>query len=287
MSKWINCRKCGHEYNNSLSRCPNCSTITLSSKSVLSIVIVILICLGACIGIVLGFTEDNPPSDKTEPSSSDKTVSSNVSSTASSNIPSSTNFSKPASSTPQSSSSKPSSSSSQQNETVNLPKIGSKKIGDFYYTTLPKYYLEDWYEITKAVMGYTETFDTFAYSFTEKEKDLGFTQKLKNSDGSVTYKMPENKFTKLVADKLGGFLELLAELKKQDYIDNAEYKNTDTLNVYVNKKDLNSLEKANILLTGLTLLDKKFFSISDNKAVVNIIYPDNSKDTINLPEDIK
>ena len=58
MAKWINCKKCGHEYHSSLNCCPECSTPTPSFKKIIAIFTCILFCAIVVVGIVLGFKDN-------------------------------------------------------------------------------------------------------------------------------------------------------------------------------------------------------------------------------------
>lgn len=72
MSKWIECKKCQHKYQNSLSRCPNCSNPTpLTTKKCITFILYGLFALTVVVGLFLAFFGDKlKPEDTTNATSS-------------------------------------------------------------------------------------------------------------------------------------------------------------------------------------------------------------------------
>jgi len=320
MGKWINCKNCGHEYHSSLNRCPECSTATPSFKNIAYIICTVLLCIVVGIGIYSGFTDDKIKSQtESKPISAsvtEKTSSQNTSSkTPSSNEDTSNNSKTSTSQRTEASSKKdtssvkaekPSSSlvsdihsvissvpsstqssadSTGKDQTSTFP-IGTVLEKNFAYTTLPKYYLEATYSIS-AALGYKGSFEDFAYKISDDQKAYGFTEIIKNSDGSATIAMPLNvDRIKFRTEFIQGGIELMETVKQLDFVTNI-YGNNEYRDIFfeLSREELTQEELANVILLGLYFLENQYYEIdSGNTCNVYLKTPDNIYSLLKFPD---
>lgn len=294
MAKWITCKKCSREYHSSLSRCPQCNAITPSFKNFAAVLVGLILCVVVIVGYVLGFTDKEISTPKQKDTTS-KTNSVQVSNNTENqeDIPSTDNSSDNSGANSQQNvssetqSATPSvSQESQVTETVSFPEIGTKIIGDYAYTTLPKYYLDYSYKIYKSF--YPETsFEDYAYKLSDEQKANHTIEIIKNADGSATHKSPKNKLSERVKNSLIAVIEASAELEKQDWVNSIEHDKNLNIIVTLTTNEPDSIQKYNIVMLGLLNFENQLFSISDNKANVIIKFPNGSEETLKFPDDIK
>ena len=295
MGKWIKCKKCSHEYHSSLPRCPECGNTTITLKGIVGIIAIVLFCLIVIAGIILGLNDDGiktKPTDEQSASSSDVTPADSSSSTdtqSNSSTNEETDTSTPSVSSNTSSSSNNTVSTQQSggdSTDITLPSIGTKTIGDYAYTTIPKYYLDYSYKIYKNF--YPETsFNDYAYKLNDEQKANHTIEIIKNNDGSATHKAPKAKLSERVVISLKALIEVRADLKKQDYISDIEQNNTSDITVTLAVDELEDIQKYNIVMLGLMSFEHQLFSVSQNTASIIIKYPNGNEEILKLPDDIK
>lgn len=288
MSKWITCKNCSHEYHSSLPRCPKCSKNTPSLKNIATIISIAALCVVVVVGLILGITDkgtvDTVSSNSKPTSASESKPDSNNSANKESNDNSS--FDKPVSSASSQGSSQNNSVSKPQS-TEKIPTIGTKLIGNYYYSTLPKYYLDYSYRVYKAFYP-NVSFEDYAYKLHDEQKSIGTEEIIKNADGSATHKIHKNKINDHSTNLLIGLVELKSELSKQDYISEIKHNKTmDTLTISLTLDELDEIQKYNIVMLGLRNFENQLFMVSKNKTNVVINYKSGNQETLNFPDDIK
>ena len=320
MGKWINCKKCGHEYHSSLNRCPNCSTATPSFKNIAFIIGVIAVCFFTGLGIFLGFKETqikmSPEKDSSSfvsDTKSDTSIKPDASEEKESGSPSVSSKKDSSSSKKAETSSskkdtssiraekpsnslisdiqgivseKPESSDSSPSSNQQAFPIGTVLKNKFAYTTVPKYFLEYTYNITAAA-GQTESFEDFAYTLSDEQKAYGFTEITKNSDGSATIAMPLSvDRIKFRTEFINGGIELIDTLKQADFIKDI-YGNNEYRDIFfeLSRDDLTELELASIVLIGLYFLENQYYEVdSGNTCNVYIKTTDNVYSLLKFPD---
>ncbi len=300
MGKWINCKRCGHEYSSSLSRCPNCNRITLNFKLISSIALSVAVVGVAVTGFIIGlndksdkitavsedvsFTENSSLTEKDEDVSSDA-VSDNKAE-ASVNSIKDTSF--VASQVKDNTANVSSSSQESKPTQIKTPKIGTEFLGDFYYITLPKYYLSAVYEmfsIQETGMGFNE----YAYELDEDAKKTGFISAEQNSDGSATRCIGENKYRAYLTDLTAELLKMTIQMRRSDYIETVKHSDTfDTIDIKLKKEKLTDEEYSQIVVFGCFATEKQLSTLNaQNKCTVNLTYLDGKTECIKFPEYLK
>lgn len=281
MGKWIKCKKCGHEYFSTLSKCPNCSSVTVNFKLVSSILSFVAVLTVAVIGIILGFGSESD--NKLE------TVNSN-SSVADDSINSKTEDedeteSKREESSNISSASKESESSEKENNVA--LKIGAQRVGDNCYITVPKTYLKSVYDLF-ALKDSGVDFDEFAYTLSSDDKSAGFTEAKKNSDGSATKIIPYGKYNAMLTKYAAGILQYSIGLKKLEFVEDIENSSIlDSFDIKLkkNKTDLSDSEFTQIIMLGVLSLEKQYYSVdSKNSSVIKIEFLNGETETLIFPD---
>ncbi len=317
MGKWINCKKCGHEYHSSLNRCPECSTVTPSFKNIAYIIGAIAVCVVVGIGIYSGFNDDKiksvsesepvfasetekasseKPSSSKETSDNSKASSSKKAEVSSKKDTSSIKAEKPSSSlisdihnivssVPSKTESTTESGTSSKNETAAMA-VGTVLKDKFAYTTLPKYYLECMYSISAAA-GYTGSFEDFAYKISDDQKAYGFTEITKNADGSATIAMPLSvDRIKFRTEFIQGGIELIETVKQLDFVTDI-YGNNEYRDIFfeLSREELTQEELGSVILIGLYFLENQYYEVgSKNTCNVYLVSPDNVYSLLKFPD---
>ena len=306
MSKWIHCRKCGHEYSSQLSRCPECSCVTVNFKLVSSIVASVAVLGVAVTGFVMGLNDNGQ--DKIAISSESSTVSKVTEKNESGKNDSSTKSDSTSSKfdidailsdiekTAESSSVKTSSaekhdtsesSNSEPTQAEYTPETGTEMLGDSYYITLPEYYLKYVYQISNLEKSGI-SFESYAYELDDEAKSQGFTSAKKNSDGSATRTITYNKYHAYLTDFIVSMNKYVFELEKQDYIEDIEQTNNfDSISIKLNKEaqDITITEYAQIVLLGCLGAEKQLSTVnSSNSCTVELIFPSGETETLSFPQ---
>lgn len=214
MGKWINCKKCGHQYHSSLSKCPECGNLTITLNKILGFSVLGLVLAVAAVGIVFGFMDKG--SDK--PQISDQSSVQSVLDSSSVNMESEVEIKPESESQPTISDNSSSDKVSSKEETVlnesNVssktettpstpelpitPNIGTVLKDGKAYITVPEYYLREMHSILSATGDID--FEEFAYSMTEEEKLDGGLYVVKNADGSATSVVTEKYYAEIRKD---------------------------------------------------------------------------------------
>lgn len=308
MSRWIHCRKCNYEYSSQLSRCPQCSCVTINFKLVSSLVAFVVVLTVAVIGFVMGLN-DNTPNNKIEAVSENSSVTDKASDKKSPS--NSKNKDKGKSEDKKQKSTidnvlkdleeKVEVTSSEEKkeskeETVNTDthstpvykyKIGTEMLGDIYYITLPEYYLRYVYELSN-LQDSGISFESYAYELDDEAKEAGFISVCKNSDGSATRAITSGKYRVYLTDFTVGIVEYKAELKRQDYIDNiVDSDNLSSIKITLKKRadEITVAEYLQIILLGCLGGERQLSSVnSSNSCNVQLVYSDGSTENLAFPE---
>jgi hypothetical protein len=267
MSKWIKCKKCGREYDNSIKQCPICYTKTpLRLKDIVTAVVVAVLVIGTAVGIYLALTDDGGAGNVSSGASSVSSV-----------MPSSSSEVSSAASSPTSSDRAPSAASSRQSQSsssVNYKQPtdgdGNIKVSSTNGTvqiTMPKWLL-------------LLTEPDFDYTLTDTEKnEYNFTGITKNSDGSATYSIGYNDYhrfrlifgsstTASVTD-----FKKLSTVRKVDY--NEGYGKVKIYTTYSTVDELDDRFSAMLLVAGLKTTTYQYFSAYDSIGTDIEIYDKN------------
>lgn len=212
MSKWIKCKKCGREYDNSIKQCPVCYNKTpMRLKDIVTAVITVLLVVGCVVGVYLALTDDggvvgtsSSASSAASTLSSDGQSSSIASSSASS--AQSAALSKPSSDRPTSSAGNYKQPSDGDGNVI----VGSNGTVKF---TIPKWLL-------------LLTEPDFDYKLTDTEKnEYKFTGINKNSDGSATYSIGYNDYHKFRLIMGSSTTASVTDFKKLSTVRDVQYSN--------------------------------------------------------------
>ena len=306
MSKWINCRKCGHEYSSQLSHCPQCSCFTVNLKFISTIAVCIAVVGIAVAGFAIGLrdksgedlisneqTSSNTSENKQTSFSDSKTegtqsgsktevdVDAQISSVGSITVSSSV--------IAETSSTETSSKETQSVSPVtHTPKVGTELWGDLYYITLPEYYLRSVYSL----FGLEATgisFDEYAYQLDEEAKTKGFSTAKKNADGSSTRTIGNNKYHAYLTEFTSSVLKLTFEIKRLDFIESIKSSNNfNSFEIKLNKEEITQSEYAQILILGCTAIEKQFSTVnSNNSCTINLTFSNGKTETIKFPDILK
>lgn len=313
MEKWIKCKECGHEFSNKLSKCPECGKAHLTVKGLVSLLSILVIVIISVIGLVLGFSEKggNIPTasqtlsqkeeasekndNKKEDNSSSKSEWTNaVSNSVSSESSKVTDSSSQSATSSESSSSKTQSSSqsSSSKDTVVMQEknyeTGVTIDKNYYYVTIPKYYLEYMYFIAKQADG-APNFEDFAYSLTTDRIVKNVSKVIKNPNGAATYVYTYEKYLEQNQNWLPTLIRISDVLEIYKCIDEVKYsKYFDTYDIKLTVDDLDKEEQASILVTGLSALEYQYFRRdSQNEVTINLTYKNGTKETIKVDEIIQ
>lgn len=58
MSKWVVCKRCGHVFENSLDKCPECSKSIINSKTLITIITFSIVFIISILGVLMGLLEN-------------------------------------------------------------------------------------------------------------------------------------------------------------------------------------------------------------------------------------
>ena len=315
MEKWIKCKECGHEFSNKLSKCPECGKSHLTVKGLASLISILAIVIISVIGLVLGFSEKdgNIPTasqtqsqkeevsekkeDKKEDNSSyDESSSKSEQQDTVSDVilsnPSKDNTS--SSKTPSSSASE--SASSNQSSSLSGTNVVEQKNYEtgvtidknYYYVTIPKYYLEYMYLIAKQADG-APNFEDFAYSLTTDRIVKNVSKVIKNPNGAATCVYTYEKYLEQNQNWLPTLIRISDVLEIYKCIDEVKYsKYFDTYDIKLTVDDLDKEEQASILGTGLSALEYQYFRRdSEYEVTINLTYKNGTKETIKVDEIIQ
>ncbi len=308
MAKWIKCRECGHEFSSTISRCPNCYKWRLTSKALWSSIVGGMFCAVIIVGMVLGFSDKgviptaNKQANSSEPTYAEKAQVSSEQGLVSeykeeSSKETLTNFSRKESSTVKNSdvsenkTSVVSGTEKPKNETEVKYPIGTTIKNGFVYTTVPKFYLDYLY---KNYIGDAMSFDEFAYTLLDEDKEYGYERAFKNDDGSATKVLPFNKLQESGSKRLVAAREFINDTQSSRFIEKIEYPagniefNEFDITLNVTNTEITADEKMKIDLFGLYFLEYQYFRLnSSNKCTLNITYSDDKTETVNYPDVIK
>ncbi len=207
MSKWIKCKKCGHEFSSALSHCPECSKRHLNAKVYMLSIMGLALCSVVLLGIFMGFFDKSKENDinnnaaaEKEPISTEESASQNASGENSPEQNGTSN--EPSSSQGDGELNAPTSSEAAINNShteTHYP-IGTVVVDNCVYTTVPKFYLDYIYQ--NFGLSSSVTFEKFAYELSDEDRESGYTEIIRNDDGSATKVLPYSKITPVTADRL-------------------------------------------------------------------------------------
>ena len=302
MAKWINCRKCGHYYHSSLSRCPECSAYTVTVGNVLLIASLSVVAIAVVIGVILGFNDkgalkvDNNPSQTDSKGQTESTDSTDKVPNSSNGKTQSSNESKiePIQSNPtQNETEKEEETDKESSVTESVEdkkpqvKIGAVRSGEMYYITRPLYYLEYVYSIT----GKEVPFEEYAYGLTEEDKKLGFKKVTKNSDGSATAEISAKDFNEFLPDLLKSCIDVKYQLRNSPDVESIESQNNEEIfnvKMRVSDTELSLNDATNLTALGLIYLDLQYHQVGRvNEVTINVIFENGVTKTIKFPDAIK
>ena len=258
MAKWIKCKKCGHEYMNSIKRCPQCyEKAPLDMGKVIIAVLALL--LVAAIAVGIGLWQGG--NGGAEGSSSNVTTAAGGNTTTSSVSSEKTSTSSEPSSVPQSSSEAPVSSEimtyKQPTDSDGNVRVGSDGT---VYITMPEWLL----------LLVEPDFD---YQLTDTEKnEYNFTGIKKNSDGSATYSIGYNdyfRFCLLFLSDTKGDITSMKWLATVDLAELEEDGGVKNIKIHTTHEDMSTLNRDTELLThavaaGLSVTVYQYFDMSQS-----------------------
>lgn len=306
--KWINCKKCGHRYSSQLSRCPECSAVTVNFKLISSIILSVAVFGIAVFGIVLGFTDND--ANKIEVSSKDSTQISkdetisktdsavqkeNSREESSSKLNSNGVLSDNQSSSAKTESENLSTNTASMDSISEKPqvsyqyKIGTEMFGDMYYITMPEYFLRYLYKLS-GLENEGKAFEDFAYTLTNEDKQAGFREIYKNSDGSSTKAISINKYNAYITEYTKNILEYIFILEKSDYITDINHKNLQNISITLskNKESVTVTEYAEIILLGCMGAEKQLSTVNTSgECNIKLIFSNGDTENLSFPESLK
>lgn len=170
VAKWIECKKCGHKYENSISRCPKCYTKTpITPKKIIVIVLSAVFALFVVLGFILGFIDDSKEPKPNPTSSTEVAISS-------SEVKETSDSSKEEIA----SSSEPEKTSNPSSQAIKDEKITDS---DGFVTGSKNKKVE--VKVPKWLLLSLEP--NYDYKITATDKEYGVAKINKNSDGSATF----------------------------------------------------------------------------------------------------
>lgn len=273
MGKWIKCKRCSHEYDSSIKRCPECyEKAPIDIKTVVGVVAAAVVALVVIIGLVLGFTdkEDGGKESSGTPTSSTASVSSvNASSTESSSSEEKVSSSSKKDTAAETSSEKNGGNTSTVTYRKPTDSDGNIKVGDdgIVHITIPEWLL----------LLVEPDFD---YTLTDKEKnELNFLGVTKNSDGSATYDIGYNDSFKnhlMLATNTHG---MISGLEKLDSVTEVEFtyydiKTVKIFTTHTSAEDISGDTQltAGVLNAGLYTTVYQYYHLDYNVGSVFEIY---------------
>lgn len=251
MSKWIHCKQCGHQYKNSLDRCPQCFHRTpMTTRRFWTICPIVLLVAAAVILPIIALTtgdNDQPNGDTTGTTATTTTTTSSA---------------------PNGEASSSDTDGSTQGTTTTTAtyrqptdKDGNVVIGNdgIARVTLPKW-----------LLFLTEP--NFNYQLTEQEKtEYRFTGITKNTDGSATYTIDQNDFHRCRLILTSNANGLVSGLKNLSTVSKVEYTHGvyGTIKVYTTHTTATQLQTDDtlakaVLSAGLQATVVQYFDIDQN-----------------------
>lgn len=238
MSKWIHCKHCGHEYRNTLKRCPKCQSLTpVRFKTLLGGLLSVAVAVAVIVGLILGFTEKSDPNG----SSSDLAA---LSPSVQSGFQSSLNSPSTVSN---------SSSSKQEDDPVGPQPTASQYPQPTDRDGNIKVLSDGTVQITIPQWLLLLVEPDFNYQLTEQEKtEYKFTGITKNSDGSATYSVGYNdaaRYRLILGSQINGSI---SGLKKLSTVTKVEFTQHEygTVKIYTTHRDAAQLQGDQPLLTN-------------------------------------
>lgn len=300
MGKWIICKKCGHEYHSSLSKCPECGKATFTFKTALTILGSVLLIGGVAFGIISGFADNEPKKISVSSQESSLSEAKGNDSASSENTESiqkedekepdvSNNSSTHSNSSKNETVFSAESSSSQVSQTQSTPELPIKptigtvlKDGKAYVTVSEKY-LRDIYGILS--QAFDMDFEEFAYSMSDEEKADGGLYIVKNSDGSATSVLTEKYYAELRVESQKQCKSTVNLLENYDFVERADHSNDfDGVIITLTVNSLSAEEQNLIKSAGLTFLYNQYLNPeSNNKCKIELVFADKTKQVINFP----
>ncbi len=280
MARWIECKKCGHKYQNNISRCPKCYTKTpITPKKIILIVLSVVFALLVALGFVLAFI-DQPNETTPTPTSSVETPSSSSENKATDN------FSSDLSSTSSKPSEKDESEPSQPKTTnTSTPKtVKDEKIidSDGFVTGSKNQKVE--VKVPKWLLLSLEP--NYDYKITATDKEYGVVKVNKNSDGSATFVYNTyNDYQKTLllnsAATNSAFSALTIENSPIVRVEkDSKYKRVKLYTKYNTADEIDDNIKLAVIMVGLTVCNSQIFDCTMplestfefyNQAEVNIL----------------
>ncbi len=261
MSKWIRCKQCGHQYKNSLARCPQCFERTpMTARRLLTVLpIVLLVAAAVVLPIVAVVTGGDRPgdSDTTTTTTTTTTLSDPTTTTTPSDTDGSTSDG---------------TTSTAANYRQPTDSDGNVVIGSdgLAKVTLPKW-----------LLFLTEPH--FNYQLTEQEKtEYRFTGIRKNADGSATYTIGQNDFHRCRLILTSNANGLISGLEKLNTVSKVEYTygKYATIKVYTTHTSAAQVQAdetlaQNVLAAGLQATVVQYFDIDQNVGCTFNLYSPN------------
>lgn len=304
MGKWINCKKCGHQYHSSLSKCPECGCSSITFKKILSFVGLAVSLAVVTVGIAFGFldkgTQKEPVFDQSSSVSftDESDIESKLQDTSKNEVvkqpTTSENSSDESVSSKEETVSKGESgeqSKPAQNISTNelpiKPTVGTVLKDGKAYVTVPEYYLRAMHKVL-SVAGEID-FEEFAYSMTEEEKQNGGLYIVKNADGSATSVLTEAYYVKLFAESLKQSNQVVKQLEEYDFVERTSHSNNfEGVMLVLSVNALSEQEKQLINAAGITFLYSQYFNPkSDNSCVIELAYADKTEERLEFPESLQ
>ena len=176
--------------------------------------------------------------------------------------------------------------SEEKDESASYP-LGTVVKNGKAYSTVPKYFLEYLFDVFD-VEG-EMSFNEFAYSLKDEDKDYGYTDVIKNKDGSATLVLPESKLSDMAAKRLTTSKQYIKETENQEFIKKIEYsEKLDKFEITLNTEELNDEQKANLVIFGIYFLEYQYcMEDGANKCEITVVYPDGISETLYFPNVIE
>ncbi len=303
MEKWITCKECGHEFSASMSRCPECGKWRLTTKTAIGSLLGVAFLAVVIFGIVAGFSGNSDQNIKTT-SGENSSITSSDSSESNESFASSLQTNQETNSAESiisdtevtdnsSKQNKPltessSSDNSSENDTsaISYP-VGTTIKNNLVYTTVPKFYLD--YLYTSFGIDAEMSFDKFAYSLKAEDKEYGYTECIRNTNGNATLVLPWSKLNDMTVKRLTKAVKYIHDTENQKFIKKIGYtEKMDKFEIILNTDKLTDEQQASFVMFGLYFLEYQYSTRDgSNKCEVVVIYPDSSKKTLVFPDIIK
>ena len=312
MGKWITCKKCGHEYYNSLSRCPECSSRSpIKLRNIVYLTGAAVVCTVAAVGIVLGI-KDRPEPEAASSGAKVIGFESFVSGSESAFADASSNNEPQVPSEAESLRERNASSKTQapaSEKSITESKTGSasfyssasenvmsssgtgkndaETVGEKVYVTIEK-------EIADFLRSTADDEEEALFEITEEDRAYGITDVKENADGSVTVAFEKSGYEKFTSELKNTVSESFSQLADPEltFLKKTECsEDLTSARITVDENDImyadEIIELYAYMSGGILLYYQSLLSDRDNQCRVEIISANSGTvlATYNYPQD--